>query len=157
PHGPPSRLLGVCLAATSLARPEATLLIIAIAVASAVRRRRDLRAAAWWLAPLAAPAVWLVANRLLAGTFFPNTGVAKSHFSRPGFDWTYWIHAVIRLIGQMIAGLFWDPQSPLIWPRVVAVLYIAGAVKIALWAQRERLHLVGVLLILSPFAMILAV
>src|SRR5439155_26084760 len=116
---------GACLAALSLSRPEATLIASAVCIVSAVRRKN-----AWWLAPLAAPLVWLVANRILAGNFFPNTGVAKSHFYLPGFDWTYWREAVATLSGRMFRGLFWDGTSPLVWPRVVAVLYLAGAARI---------------------------
>ncbi len=157
PDGPPSRLLGVCLAATSLSRPEAMLIVGAIAAVCAWRRRRDLRAAAWWLAPLVAPLAWLVANRVIAGNFFPNTGVAKSHFYLPGFDWTYWRDAVVMLSGRMFHGLFWDGKSPLVWPRVFALLYLAGAVRLALWARRERRYLVGALVIAAPFVLMLAV
>src|SRR4029077_2004227 len=123
-----------------------------IAVVSAWRRR-----CAWWLAPLVAPVAWLVANRLLAGNFFPNTGVAKSHFYLPGFDWTYWREAVWTLSGRMFRGLFWDATSPLVWPRVIAVLFVVGAVRVLLWARRERRWLVGGLLVGAPFLLMLAV
>jgi len=157
PEGPPSRLLAVCLAATSLSRPEATLIVSAIAIACAVKRRRDRRAAAWWLAPLAAPAAWLIANRLLAGNFFPNTGVAKSHFYLPGFDWTYWWNAVTTQTGRMIHALFWDGESPLPWAKLVAIMWLVGAARIAWWARREKAWLVGGLVIAAGPGLVLAV
>jgi hypothetical protein len=158
-EGKPSRLLIAVLAATSLSRPEATLLVGAIVAVRALQRARarDWRAAAWWLAPLGPVLVWLVANKLIAGNFFPNTGVAKSHFYLPGFDWTYWVDAVKTLSGRMLRGLFWDKTSPLIWPRLIAVLYLVGAVRIGVWAWRERKLLVGALVVFAPFVMMLAV
>jgi hypothetical protein len=156
-EGPPSLRLGVVLAAASLARPEAMLIVFGVCGVCAVQRRRAPRAAAWWLAPLVAPVAWLVANKLLAGNFMPNTGVAKSHFYLPGFDWTYWWRAVATQTGRMLRALFWDGTSPLVWPKLVAVLVIAGAVRVALWARREHQPLVGALVIAAPFAMMLAV
>jgi hypothetical protein len=158
-QGPPPRLLAVALAALSLSRPEATLLAFAICGACVVQRARarEWRAAAWWLAPLAAPITWLVANRVLAGNFFPNTGVAKSHFYLPGFDWTYWRDAVSTQTGALLKGLFWDGKSPLVWPRVVALAYVAGAVRIGWWAHRERRYLAGALAIFAPLVMMFSV
>jgi hypothetical protein len=158
-EGAPSKKLGVCLAALSLSRPEAMLLAGAITVICSVdrARHRAWRAAAWWLAPLVAPIVWLVANRVLAGNFFPNTGVAKSHFYLPGFDWTYWGHAVLQQSGRMFRALFWAEDGPLVWPRVMALLYLAGSVRIVLWARREQRWLVGVLAIVTPIVMMLAI
>jgi hypothetical protein len=155
--GPPPWRLALGLAAASLSRPEATLLVIAIIAVTVIRRRHDLRAAAWWLAPLAAPIAWLTANKLLAGNWFPNTGVAKSHFYLPGFDWTYWLSAVVTLTGRMLRGLFWDPASPLVWPKLFAIAWIAGAVRVALWARRERQWLVGAVILGAPFVLALAV
>jgi hypothetical protein len=158
-EGPPSRLLAIVLAATSLARPEATLLVGAIvAVRVAQRARaRNWRAAAWWLVPLAPVTLWLLANKLIAGNFFPNTGVAKSHFYLPGFDWTYWVETVRMLSGRMLRGLFWDTTSPLIWPRLIAALYLVGAVRVGIWAWRDKQLLVGALVVLAPFVMLFAV
>jgi hypothetical protein len=158
-EGPPSRRLGVCIAALSLSRPEAMLIAGVIAGASALgcARRRQLRAAAWWLAPLLAPLAWLLANRTLAGHWFPNTGVAKSHFYLPGFDWTYWADTVWQLSGRMLRGLFWDHDGPLVAGPVLALAYVAGAVRIAWWARREHRYLFGVLAIASPIVMMLAV
>ncbi|HET7505061.1 MAG TPA: hypothetical protein VFK02_28780 [Kofleriaceae bacterium] len=157
--GAPSRRLAACLAATSLSRPEAMLIVIGIVGASALvrLRRRELGAAAWWLAPLAAPAAWLVANQLAAGHWFPNTGVAKSHFYLPGFDWTYWRAAVWEASGRMLRRLFWDAASPLVWPRVFAVAWLAGAIRVALWARRERRYLAGAVIVASPLALLGAV
>jgi hypothetical protein len=157
--GAPGWRLGLCLAALSLSRPEAMLIAFGTCGVCAVQRARQRAwgAAAWWLAPLAPPVAWLVTNRVLAGNLFPNTGVAKSHFYLPGFDWTYWRDAVITQTGRMARGLFWDSASPLVWPRVFAVAYVIGAVRIVQWARRERRMLVGVLAIASPVAMMLGV
>src|SRR6185503_13826870 len=118
----PRWLLIATLAAASLSRPEATLLVGSIAAVRIVQRlgARDWRAAAWWLVPLAPVTLWLLANKLIAGNFFPNTGVAKSHFYLPGFDWVYWRETVWTLSGRMLRSLFWDKTSPLIWPKLVA-------------------------------------
>jgi hypothetical protein len=156
-QGPPSLRLGVVMAAASLARPEAMLVVFAVCCICALQRRRTLRAAAWWLVPLVPPVAWLITNKLLAGNFMPNTGVAKSHFYLPGFDWTYWIEAVTQQTGKMLRALFWDAKSPLVWPKVVGLLVIIGAVRVWLWARREDRRLVGALLIGVPFAMMLAV
>ncbi len=160
PHeGPPSRLLAVWLAATSLSRPEATMIVVGIVgIAALMRlRQRDLRAAAWWLAPLVAPLAWVTANKLLAGNWFPNTGVAKSHFYLPGFDWTYWWDAVTSQSGKMMTALFWDGTSPLVWPRVIAALWVIGAVRVVWWARASKHWLVGVLVVASPFVLVFAV
>lgn len=159
PTGPPSRKLAVVLACASLSRPEATLLVVGIVGIAVIAqlRQRDRRSAAWWVAPLAAPVVWLVANKLFAGQLFPNTGVAKSHFYLPGFDWTYWFSTVGELCRKLAKGLFWDPTSPLVWPRALAVLWLIGAVRVILWARRERRYLVGALILASPFVLMLAV
>jgi hypothetical protein len=160
PHdGPPPRLLAIVLAATSLSRPEATMLvgvIVGVAVLDRLRRRA-VRAAAWWAAPLVAPLAWVTANKLFAGNFLPNTGVVKSHFYLPGFDWTYWGTAVTTQTGAMMRQLFWDGTSPLVWPRLVGVLWILGAIRVLAWARRERRPLVGVLVVTSPFVLLFAV
>jgi hypothetical protein len=159
PTGPPRKLLVACLAAASLSRPEAMLLvggIVGIAIIQRLRQR-DFRAAAWWLLPLGPPIVWLLANRIIAGNFFPNTGVAKSHFYLPGFDWTYWYTTVRDLSGRMLKGLFWEKTSPLVWPRLVLALLIIGNVRVGIWAWREKRLLVGAIVITAPFLMMLAV
>ena len=159
PAGPPPRLLAVWLAATSLSRPEATMIvggIVGIAVLTRLRQR-DLRAAAWWLLPLVAPLAWVTANKLLAGNWFPNTGVAKSHFYLPGFDWTYWWAAVTSQSGKMMKALFWDGASPLVWPRLLAALWLVGAVRVLWWARTRKRWLVGVLVVTSPFVLVFAV
>lgn len=160
PHdGPPPRLLAVVLMATSLSRPEATMLVAAIVGVAIINRlrQRAWRAAAWWAAPLLAPLLWVTANKLLAGHFMPNTGVAKSHFYLPGFDWSYWVTAVGNQTGLMFKQIFWDGTSPLVWPRLVSILWIIGAVRVLGWARRERRWLVGVLVVTSPFALVFAV
>lgn len=158
-EGRPSWLLVATLAATSLSRPEATLIVGGIVGVRVLQRlgARDWRAAAWWLVPLAPVVAWLLANKLLAGNFFPNTGVAKSHFYQPGFDWTYWLDAVKTSSGELVVGLFWNPDSPLVWPKLVAVLFLVGVVRVGVWAWREHKLLVGVLVALAPFALMFAV
>jgi len=158
-EGRPSWLLVVCLAATSLARPEALLVVgPAVAVATGVRLyRRAWREAAWWLLPLAPAVLWLAANRLLAGHFMPNTGIVKSHFYQPGFDWTYWWEAVVDLGKKLLARLFAEQQTPLVWPNFVGILWLVGSVRIGLWARREKRYLVAMLAIASPFILMLAV
>ena len=155
--GPPSKRLVACLAAASLSRPEATLLVVAIVAVAVVARRRDRRAALWWLLPLAAPALWLTANKLFAGNFFPNTGVAKSHFYLPGFDWSYWWSTVTTQTGKLLSGLFWGETSPLVWPKLVLLAWLVGAWRVVRWARREQQYLVGGLLVVSPFVLALAV
>lgn len=155
--GPPSKKLIACLAAASLSRPEAMLLVVAVVAVAVFERRRDRRAALWWLAPLAAPALWLAANKLFAGNLFPNTGVAKSHFYLPGFDWSYWWTAITSQTGKMFKGLFWDDTSPLVWPRLMALLWLAGAVRVAIWAHAKGQALVGVVVVAAPLVLILAV
>ena len=122
---PPSRLLVACLAATSLSRPEAMLIVVGDRRrrVRVQRVRRALARRAWWLAPLVAPVAWLVANALLAGNFFPNTGVAKSHFYLPGLR----LDVLARGRGRRsrracCAACSGTATSPLVWPRVVAVL-----------------------------------
>jgi hypothetical protein len=158
-EGRPSWLLVACLAATSLSRPEAMLLVGGIVGLSVLvrLRRRAWREAAWWLVPLAPPVLWLVANRLIAGNFFPNTGVAKSHFYLPGFDWSYWWSSVTGLTDKLVHGLFLDGKSPLLWPKAVAALYLVGAVRIVWWGHVEKRMLVAVVAVLAPLVMMLAV
>lgn len=146
----PSKKLIACLALASLSRPELTLLVFAIA---AVRFRRDWR----WLLPLAAPALWLTANKLFAGNFFPNTGVAKSHFYLPGFTWGYWFSMLWSLSGKLLVGLFWDGDSPLVVPKLFALAWLFGAYRIGVWARREQQYLVGALLIAAPWLLAAAV
>ncbi|MEO8552045.1 MAG: hypothetical protein ABI678_18840 [Kofleriaceae bacterium] len=158
-EGPPHWKLVVVLAATSLSRPEATLIVGAIVGVCVLQRLRRgaWRDAARWLVPLAAPVAWMIANRLLAGQFFPNTGVMKSHFYLPGFDWTYWRETVIAQAALLLKGLFWAPESPLVWPRLVALEFVIGAVRIVLWARRERQLLAGCVAIAAAIALLLAV
>lgn len=158
-EGPPPRLLAVWLAATSLSRPEATMIVVLIVGVAVVTRLRakNLRAAAWWLTPLVAPLLWVTANKLFAGNWFPNTGVAKSHFYLPGFDWTYWWSAVTSQSGKMMKALFWEGTSPLVWPRLFAMMWIVGAGRVLWWARTEKRWLVGLLLVTSPFALVFAV
>ena len=159
PSGPPTKRLGACLAAASLSRPEATLIVIAVVAVAAIARlrRRELRGAAWWLAPLAPAVAWLVANKLFAGNLFPNTGVAKSYFYLPGFDWSYWWGAVWTATGKLLAGLFWDDASPLVWPKLVAIGWLVGAVRVVRWGWRENRRLASLVVVLGPLVLMMAV
>ncbi|HSD90007.1 MAG TPA: hypothetical protein VLB44_20895, partial [Kofleriaceae bacterium] len=160
PEGPPRKLLVACLAAASLSRPEAMLLVGGVVGLSIMERlyHRAWRAAAWWLTPLVPPLLWLVANRLLAGNFFPNTGVAKSHFYLPGFDWTYWWDTFKDLAEKMITTLFYDDKrSPLLYPHAVRLLMEVGMVRVAWWAWKEKRLVAGALVIVAPIVMMLAV
>jgi hypothetical protein len=136
---PPTKRLVALLAATALSRPEAMLIVFFVVAVAVIQRgrKRQWRAAALWATPAIAPIAWLVANKLLAGNFMPNTGVAKSHFYLPGFDWSYWWEAVTTQTGRMFHGLFVDKASPLVWPKIVAALWLFGAVRVVLWAKRE--------------------
>jgi hypothetical protein len=157
--GPPTKKLIALLAATSLSRPEAMMIVFfVIAVACVQRgRKKQWRAAALWATPAIAPVLWLLANKLFAGNFMPNTGVAKSHFYLPGFDWSYWWEAVTTQTGRMFHGLFVDKASPLVWPKLVAALWVFGAVRVVMWARREKKWLAGFLIITAPWGLILSV
>ena len=159
PSGPPSWKLAIVLAATSLSRPELTLIVGAIVGVCVLSRLRakEWSAALRWLVPLIAPLAWVIANRALAGNLFPNTGVVKSHFYLPGFTWAYWRDAVPTQLAQMLKALFWAPESALVWPRVIAVLFVVGAVRVILWARREHKLLVGLVAVSSPLALMVAV
>ncbi len=157
--GAPSRALILTLAATSLSRPEATLLvggIVGVAVLARLQQR-DLRAAAWWAAPLAAPLAWVVANRIFAGHWFPNTGVAKSHFYLPGFDTTYWYDAITTESRKLVLGFFHLPTSPFLWPHAILALWMLGAVRVGWWAWRAKRFLVGAVLVAGPWLLVFAV
>jgi hypothetical protein len=172
--GRPRRLLLGCLAACGLSRPELLVIVIAICGAGSVRQLfvRDVRGGAWWLLPLAPPAMWMVLNRIFAGNFFPNTSHVKSHLFLPGFTWDHWWAVFKALIKTVRRGLYWTvdtpapvpgklpppaPVMPLVWPRFVLVLQLVGSVRVLLWARRERRWLAGVTLVVSPIALLLIV
>jgi hypothetical protein len=159
PSGPPSRWMIACLAAASLSRPEAMMIVLFVAGVAAVNRarRREWKAAALWLVPLIAPAAWLTANRVYAGTWMPNTGVAKSHFYMPGFDLTYWVGAVFDRTVEMLEGLFWKSDSPFVLPKLFALLWLVGAVRVARWARREGRRLLGFVIVTSPLGLVMSV
>ena len=157
--GPPSKLLIACLAATSLSRPEAMMIVFLVVAVAIVQRARARawRAVALWVLPVVPPLAWLVANKLFAGNFMPNTGVAKSHFYLPGFDWSYWWAAVTDQTGRALHGLLWAATSPLVWPQLVIVLWLGGAVRVVVWARRERRPLAGFLVLTAPFGLVMSV
>lgn len=135
--GRPSRRVLACLVALSLARPEAALLGAAICFAMAIARRREGRVALVWLAPIAAPVLWLVANRVFAGHWMPSTALAKSQWFQPGFTAGAWASALATNAGKLVTGLFWDGSSPLPQARLFGLLWLVGAARIA-WAARTR-------------------
>ena len=57
----------------------------------------------------------------------------------------------------MLHGLFVDRASPLVWPKIVAILWLFGAVRVTLWAARARKWLAGFLLVTAPLGLILSV
>ncbi len=156
---PPTKKLGATLACLALSRPEATIVVALIVFVhvSQRARQREWRAAAWWALPMLPPVLWLIANRTLAGNWFPNTGVAKSHFYLPGFDWTYWWDTVTTQTKEMLRGLFWKKEGPFVWPRLVALLWCVGTVRLLFWAYRSKQLLVGALIAFAPVGLILAV
>lgn len=155
--GAPPWPLALGLVAVALSYPA---LVIAIVGVAAIGRRCDGRAAAWWLAPLAAPLAWLIAHRLVTGHGLP--GVAPS--SLPGFDTGHGLSGfdvasgweVVTSTGRLLRGLFWDATGPFVWPTLFALAWLAGAVRVAWWARRERQHLVGAVILGAPFAILLA-
>jgi len=156
---PPGWKLAAVLAAASLSRPEATLVVAGICGFGAIAtwRAQGVRNGARWLVPLAAPLAWVIANKLLAGHWFPNTGVVKSHFYLPGFDWTYWRETVRKESKAMLRALFWKADSPLVWPRLVTLGVLVGGARLIAWSVREKKPLVAIVAIGGPLALMLAV
>jgi hypothetical protein len=154
--GPPRLRLVVVLAALSLSRPELTVVVAGVVAASAWQRRRDWRAALRWGVPLVPMLAWCVANRALAGHWFPNTGVVKSHFYLPGFDWAYWLDAVGTQLGSAARGMFID-AGPLGPSRIVGALWLVGSVRIALWGRAANRRLCAAVMIGTPVALLAAV
>ena len=158
-HEPPGWKLAAVLAAASLSRPEAMIVVGGICAFGAIA---TWRASTWpsalrWLVPLAAPIAWLTANKLFAEHWFPNTGVVKSHFYLPGFDWTYWRTTVHAQLVAMFRALFWKADSPLVWPRIVTVVALIGAVRAIVWSIRAKRLLVGLVAIAAPLSLLVAV
>lgn len=150
-EGPRWSLL-ICLAAAALSRPEASLLTFGVVAIAALQhiRRRQWRAAAWWAAALLPLALWLAANKMLAGNLFPNTGVAKSHFYLPGFSWSYWFDVLHNGRIEMWRALLERANSPLPWPKYFAATWLVGAAAIAVWAYREKRFLTGLVMVVTP-------
>ena len=109
------RPLTLALAALALSRPEAACVVVLLCVHGAVVA---LLARRWsvltsWLAPVAPFAVWLVANRIGAGHFVPNTAVAKSALYLPGFTWASHAGRVLANARDLFAVLFVQWNGPL--------------------------------------------
>src|SRR5262249_31784397 len=85
--GAPKRSQLGLLALTSVARPEARVLVGLFVVGFALRNvaQKRVRRGLVWLLPLALPLCVGLCNRVWAGHFAPNTAVAKSHFFMPSF------------------------------------------------------------------------
>lgn len=133
----PSRLLLACLVATSLTRPEASVIVAIVCAIQAGVHHRHRRAALLWLAPLIAPILWLIANRLLAGHWMPSTAIAKSQWFQPGFEWGAWADAFAINGKKLVKGLFWSPMSPLPQARLFAIAWLVGCVRIVWWAKQR--------------------
>ncbi|HEY1816004.1 MAG TPA: hypothetical protein VGG74_26830 [Kofleriaceae bacterium] len=156
---PPDWKLAAALAATSLSRPEATLVVGGVVMFGAIAtwRARGLRPAARWLVALVPALLWLTANKLFAGHWFPNTGVVKSQFYLPGFDWASWRTTTIAQLKATFRALFWEPGSPLVHPRLVTLVLVAGAARAIVWAVRANKPLVAIVAIGAPIALIAGV
>jgi hypothetical protein len=115
----------------------------AIAIVAAIQRarRRELRAALWWLAPLVVAAAWWALDRgrgpWLASDA-PSGGVRVAE------------------LGRMLRAVFWDATSPLVWPRLVALLWLVGAVRVIGWARRADRGLAAALIVVAPAVVMLA-
>ena len=159
PGGPPPGRLTACLVAATLAGVEPALLAAAIAIGGAAVQlgRRAPRSALRWLVPLAPLAVWLGLTRGITGHWLPGLAAVRSHFAQPGFAVSDWPGTVVHLTLRTLYGVFWDPASPLIWPRAAAVLWLLGAVRVIAWARRERRWLAAGAVLGAPFAVMLAV
>lgn len=148
--GPPPLGVALCLAALALTRPDAALIALGIAVAAAAGRvrRHGIATAAAWLAPIAPAALWLIVNRAISGHWLPAPMIAAS----AGVAW----RAVPGLCGQVLRSAFWDPASPLGWPRTIAALWLLGAIRVLVRARRERRWLAGGALVAAPIAVLFA-
>jgi 4-amino-4-deoxy-L-arabinose transferase-like glycosyltransferase len=152
--GPPSRRLGACLAAASLSRPEATLIVLGvIGVAVLARlRQRDLRAAAWWTVPLLAPLTWVVANngsrqllpehRRREGYFYLPASTGRTGRARCGPT------------GKLLRGCSGMPRARL-WPRLVTLVWLVGVVRGR--GRGASSWLAGALIIGAPLVLVMAV
>jgi len=116
--GRPGWKLACVLAATSLSRPEATLIVVGIVGVAVVQRARarNWRAIGWWLVPLAAPALWLP-RIARSPALVSEHRRREEHFYLPGFDWTYWRETVAQQTGLMMKTLFASKDSPLVLRR----------------------------------------
>lgn len=155
--GKPSKKLLTLLAVASVARPEATILVGLIVCVRAAQCvwKKDWKASAKWCLPLAVPLVWVISNKLWAGHFFPNTGVAKSHFYLPGFSWAYYAETVWNLSGQMLGGMFWKSGGPFWGKGISLALWFAGGAAIL---RKVQGHWLGVFVLLAiPWMMFFAV
>jgi hypothetical protein len=140
PTGPPAKRLAVALAAATLAGPALAMIAIAIVAVAVIQRvrQRDRRAALRWLAPLVVPVAWCGAHHALA---LPSA-LRGSDVAATG-------------LGHLLRAVFWDATSPLVWPRIVALLWLAGAVRVALWARRAQRGLAGVVIVVAPAVVML--
>lgn len=147
-------MLIACLVLFSLARPEAAVLTGLVCLTHAISCRRERRIALLWLAPLIAPILWVIANRVLAGHWMPSTAIAKSQWFQPGFELGAWASAFVTNTGKLVTGLFWDANSPLPQARLFGIAWIVGCVRLVLWARsRDASGRVAVaMIVLGPIA-----
>ncbi len=125
-EGPPPRALAVCLALAGLARPEAAILAVLVGGAAIAGRlrARDVRAAAWWAAPLVAPVVWLL---LREGAAAPPGEVGSWSdaipLPRPRLAAALWLAGALRVLAWASRERRWAAGALV----VAAPLVLIGA------------------------------
>ena len=160
PSGPPRKLLVACLAAASLSRPEAMLLVFAIVGVACVARLRAARLAPrrGGSSPLGAAGRVAAREQAVRRQLLPEHRRREEPLLPAGLRLDVLVSSGrdARPAGSR-SGLFWDDDEP---ARVAArdrAAVVVGAVRVGVWARREKQWLVGALVIVAPFAMMLAV
>ncbi len=143
----PSLGLVISVSLLSLSRPEFLLLcgLLGLWAATKAALSKNLRGVIPWASTGILPVLWLVANKLCAGQFMPNTGVAKSHFHLPQFTWNYWLTTVCTESWAAVTKLFWSTHSPLVLGKLVLVLLVLGFGKWCTTRKKPRLSVVFLL------------
>jgi hypothetical protein len=129
------------LALAAAARPELAAWVALVSGAALVRAVRGgqapLRQALLWISPLAPPLAWMVANRVLAGHFSPNTAISKSHFYLPQVDTAYYASTVLEQSAALVRELFVRLTSPLV-PGALLFFFIGCRVVLDWGARHDR-------------------
>ena len=137
PRGPPGVALAVAIAGALLAGRELAVIAIAVGAARAVQARRARPVAAAWLVLVLVPLLW---RRALTGQWIGALDGERG-------TWTQ--------AGRMLRAVFWDATSPLVCPRAIAALWLAGAVRVIAWARRARHGLAGATILAAPMVVML--